>query len=243
MNSRIFSIAKKTFNLLCILSFAIVLALVVLIINKDKGQIIQAEYNFRSSYLTKFAALVERETYYKTWIDKIIAPGITDDKEKIEKIFEWVRAFPALKDVQEKFRGEFNFINTEQHEYYTLIKQYGDLNDKGRVFCNLMVIAGYPASQIYKDGLGKVIIRIGPRKFLYFDLADGERNPDKIFKSDEDRKKCEDELEQSSNIRKKIINNKYLWADLNVGRYTFVYYLQKMLSQKPERSQFLIESR
>ena len=50
--------------------------------------------------------------------------------------------------------------NVEQHEYYTLIKQYGSVSEKVRTFCLLVTAAGYQAVPFRSEADGRVIVRI-----------------------------------------------------------------------------------
>lgn len=227
----------KKVSIILITFFIIVLMLFIL---KDEGTITLAtkakNYNVKVKlpYLIKFAALIEREEYYKVWIDKIIAPGVNNDEERIKLIFNWVNELPS-EEIIDKIG------NVNQHEYYLLIKQYGYTYEKVGLFCNLMAVAGYPASSIYGFEEGKVIVRIPkPEKFLYFNFITGKTNPEEILKQyPQDKQMCEIELRKLSNPINKLIKKKYLWGDLNLSGYRFFYYLQKPLH--PEHIKALLK--
>jgi len=217
-----------------------ILFVLFLIFKKDEGNIAVVtkakNYNVKVKlpYLIKFAALREREEYYKTWIDKIIAPDVNNDEERIGLIFNWINELPS-EEIIDKIG------NVNQHEYYLLIKQYGYTYEKVGVFCNLMAVAGYPASSIYGFEEGKVIVRIPkPEKFLYFNFITGTTNPEEILKQyPQDKEKCEIELRKLSNPINKLIRRKYLWGDLSLSGHRFFYYLQKPL--KPEHIKALLK--
>jgi len=212
----------------------------ILSIFKDEGGIVVVTTDkiYRAKvelpYLIKFAAIIEREGYYRTWVNEIIAPKANNDEERIEHIFNWIKGLPS-----EEIINKLGDVN--QHEYYVLVKQYGHIYEKLGVFCNLMAIAGYPASSIYGHEQGKVIVRIPkPEKFLYFDFISGKRNPKEILKRyPQDKEKCEIELRKLSSPINKLIRRKYLWGDLSLSRYRFFYYFQKPL--KPEHIKALLK--
>ena len=187
--------AKWLLSSLLIISLFIVFPLYFLrdkgeisIVNKDREEIHSAETNL--PYLIKFAAVIERQHYYKTWVNQIIDPEYTNDEDRINKIFEWVNSIKTQPVVE--------LGNVDQHRYYTLIKQYGELSEKLEVFCNLMASVGYQASKIYESNQGEVIVRIPEEeKFLYFDIKYKREDPEI---SDADKKICEEKLKNLSTI-------------------------------------------
>jgi len=243
----------KNRKLLAVISVSVFIISIVLslflILKKDEENISvdNDSYKVNLPLLIKFAALIEREESYRTWVDEIMSKGITDDEDRINKIFDWINNFPDLSQVQalyKNFPKEYVFKNINQHEYYVLIKQYGPLYERIENFCNLITVAGYQASKIYGGGTGKVIVRIPntnpeKEKFLYFDLETGGKNPVGI--SDSDKEESKRELRRLDNFAKKFMARKYLWADLNVSRYVSIYYLQKLIGSKIDRKENLIE--
>jgi len=216
---------KKILIFLCVT--IVILECVFLFSNgEDKIAVDKKVYVIKLPVLVKFAALVEREHYYKCWLEKIIAPGVNDPKEKIKKVFEYVQNLKPQEIIT-----QVGMPNVEQHDYYTLIKQYGTPSEKSRVFCNLMAVAGFKASETI-EWSGLVIVK-APGGFLYFDFkkAGGSLNQEEISGlSKEDRQFCESEL-----------GKRYLWADLNIPARALMFYFRKnILRQKLERAEFLI---
>ena len=227
---------KKIFLIVIFLSY-LAIGCILFYLPKDESEISirGIMYRYKMPYLTKFLALRERELYYKFWIDKVIASGVKDDKEKIIKIFDWIKKLPNIPaEINDKFRS------IEQHDYDVLIKQYGTLDEKARVFCNFMAISGYPASKIY-NGIGRVVVKY-PKEFLYFNFETGEMGPTKMFRGRDDKKRCEEKLSSLDTICKRIKNKVYLWGDMNVSRYAMVFYLQKFLRQNPKNIKFLLDN-
>ncbi|GEM_PF-6288048 len=135
--------------------------------------------------LVKIMALKEREVYFKWWIDKVVAPDISDPEEKIGKIFEFLCRFEGFKNEKFPVGG-----NVEQHEYYTLIKQYSaNPSDLVRVFCVMVTIAGYQAVPFVGEENGKVIVRIpSSDKWFCYDLKN-KTSKDKVQLEEEVKEK------------------------------------------------------
>lgn len=117
--------------------------------------------------LVKLMALKEREECFKVWINEIIARSVHDPEEKIDRIFDFLCRFEGFKNEKFPVGG-----NVEQHEYYTLIKQYSaNSSDLIRVFCVLVSVAGYQAIPFKGEADGRVIVRIpSSDEWLYYDL-------------------------------------------------------------------------
>jgi len=217
----------KLFVILCV-SIVVLECVFLFTSGESKVAIDKKVYIVKLPVLVKFVALVEREYYYKAWLNNIIAPGINDPKEKIKKVFEYVQNLKSQDVIT-----QLGMPNVEQHDYYALIKQYGTPSEKSRVFCNLMVVAGYQASETI-EWSGLVIVK-APGEFLYFDFkkAGGPLNKQEISEriNKKDKELCESEL-----------GKRYLWGDLNIPMRAFTFYLRKnILRQKLERAEFLIQ--
>jgi len=143
--------------------------------------------DYKLSFLAKLAALRERQVYFQTWHDKIIAPDVSDPQVKVNKIFRWIADFP---NVPQKIKTR----NLEQHEYYTLIKQYGCVSEKVRAFCILLTIAGYQAIPFNGENDGRVIVRNPSAK---------QNGASKWFKYHFKTKKMGDDV-QGINLSKKV---------------------------------------
>jgi hypothetical protein len=172
----------------------------------------------------KLIALHERKLYFDAWLDKIIAPNIKAPEKKVDKVFEWVAGFKELN----------GFRNIEQHEYYTLINQYGHTNHLVRVFCLLVTVAGYQAIPFVGENDGRVIVRIPgtDEKWLKYDL--GKKTSGKEVMGI----KLSDELKQ--NIRsidttfKKLWNRKYTRGDKNLLLTRIFFEICKWLPTKED---------
>jgi len=104
--------------------------------------------------LVKLAALRERQVYLQAWLNQRIAPGIQDPQKKTDALFAHISGLENVpKSISDKG-------NVEQHEYYTLIKQYGSVSEKVRTFCLLVTAAGYQAVPFRSEADGRVIVRI-----------------------------------------------------------------------------------
>ncbi len=192
-------------------------------------------------YLVKFAAVAEREEYYKVWLDKVIIPDIKDAEShtgKVVGVFHWINNW--VKSYQDVVKSGIISKNVVQHEYYALIKQYDERVEKVNTFCDLMAVSGYPASQIYDGVDWKVVVKT-PEGFSYFDFMTGETTATRVLKNIKDKQRCEEELNALDGLAKKFYHKKYLWGDLNISRYVFWYYVQKTFLQKPEHVKFLIK--
>ncbi len=143
----------KTF--LSIVGAVILIVTLILFLLSSAGEIAVGRKSvaFDLSYLVKLAALRERQVYFLTWYDKIIAPDVSDPQVKLNRIFRWIAEFSDVPQAVEAH-------NVEQHEYYTLIKQYGNVSEKVRVFCLILTIAGYQAIPFNGEADGRVIVRI-----------------------------------------------------------------------------------
>lgn len=179
--------------------------------------------SFKLPFLIKFASLIEREQSYRAYIDKVI--DVKDsDKVKIEKIFNSIKDFPTLSELQDSQEGlphKYKFRNTIQHEYQVLIKQHGQPGEQALNFCNLMAIAGYPASPVYKH-TALVIVRSDPENFLYFDFDKKKMiEPEAIWA--DYRKMCEEKLNELDKSSKNFFGRKYLHGYSQIGWYNFWY--------------------
>lgn len=195
---------------------------------------------YKLPYLVKFAAVVEREEYYKTWLNNVIIPDLKDTvshTQRVVGVFNWINNW--VKGYQDIMTTGI-VKNVVQHEYYTLIKQYDERVEKVKTFCNLMAVLGYPASQIYDGVDWKAVVKT-PEGFLYFDFITGETGADNVLKQITDKEGCEEELSALDTLAKKFYHKKYLWGDLNVSRYAFWYYFQRACLQKPGHVRFLIK--
>ena len=173
----------------------------------------------------KLAALKEREEYFKVWVEEIIAPGVRKPEEKIDKIFNLLIRFEGVpQSVQAVGIGDI-----EQHEYYTLIKQYiGKGSDPVRVFCLLVTASGYQAIPFQSEDDGRVVVRIPTQdKWLYYDL----RN--KVTGSEVGGIELSEEVKQDIRSMdtwlKKTINRKFTRGDMNLLSRRFLFELQKKL--------------
>lgn len=193
----------------------------VIAINSDKIEGNSAYVE--TTLLIKFASLLERERYYKTWIKAITSDpegGVVKDEEKVKKIFDWIKDYPVLSELQDKFPGKF--IHIAQHEYDNLIKQYGQVEEKALTFCNLMIIAGYPASPVYSPDNGIVIVKVDTGKYLYFDFKNR-----KVITSeeipDQDKKNWIAKLEELNTSSKWFIGRKCLHGYSQIPFYRIIH--------------------
>lgn len=173
--------------------------------------------------LVKFCALIEREGSYKAWIATMT--DVRDTSEaKIEKIFNQIKDFPRpseLNKLKEYFPSKYAFRNIVQHEYQVLIKQQGEVGEQALNFCNIMAIAGYPASPIYNN-YGLVIVRSSPKKFLYFNFENR-----KMIKSEEILvnylEMWEKKLNEIAKNSESFFGKYYLHAYAQISRHRFWY--------------------
>lgn len=179
--------------------------------------------NYELSYLVKFAALLERQVYFLTWLDQVIASGIEDPEEKIDKIFEWMS---KIEEVPASIMDKFG--NVEQHEYYTLIKRYGNTSEKVRTFCLLVTVAGYQAVPFQGEEDGRVIVRIpASDTWLEYDLENKRSKEDVVgIKLSEKVKKT---ITAFDSWPKKIYHPKYTRGDLNILPYRILFLFQKVV--------------
>ena len=187
---------------------------IAIVSEKIRGE---SRHYVKTTCLIKFAALIERYNCYKTWIAALTMSDkegeSISDEEKIIKVFNWIKDYPILSELQEKFPGKF--IHIEQHEYDNLIKQYGAVVEKTLTFCNLMVISGFPASPVYSGNNGIVIVKVAPQKFLYFDFANKRIiNSEKIH--DVDKKKWIERLDELDTNSKGFSNKEHLHGYENI---------------------------
>lgn len=195
---------------------------------------------FKLPMLVKFSALMEREASYKAWIG-----ATTDTKDsdevKIEKIFNQIKDFPRPSELgkfKEYFPSRYAFRNIVQHEYQVLIKQQGETGEQALNFCNIMAIAGYPASPIYNN-YGLVIVRVRPEKFLYFNFENR-----KMIKSEEIlinyRETWEKKLAELAKSSENFWGRDYLHAYAQISRHRFWYIILPWRG-KSKMKDYLIE--
>lgn len=178
---------------------------------------------YELAYLVKLAALRERQVYFQAWLDQIIASGLQDPEEKIDKIFEWVSGITAVPASLMD-----NFGNVEHHEYYTLIKRYGLTSEKVRTFCLLVTIAGYQAVPFQGEADGRVIVRIPVSDtWLVYDLKNRRLREDVVGVHLSDRVKKA--IRAFDSWSKKIYRREYTRGDLNIPANRILYLVQKVI--------------
>jgi hypothetical protein len=200
-----------------------------------------------TTLLIKLASLLERERYYKTWIKAVTAGTegeVVKDEEKVKKIFNWIKDYPVLSELQDKFPRRF--IHIAQHEYHNLIKQYGEVEEKTLTFCNLMIIAGYPASPVYSPNNGIVIVKVNTEKYLYFDFENREIITSEEI-HDDDEKDWIAKLEELNTSSKWFIGRKYLHGYSQIPFYRIIHTIlhseQKEYLSEGIRPSYLIKSK
>lgn len=183
-------------------------------------------FKYPLSALVQLAALRERQVYFQTWLDQIIGPGIQDPEEKINLVFRYVS---ELDDVP---KGVGKKANVEQHEYYTLVKQYGTTSEKIRTFCLLLTVAGYQAVPFQSEADGRVIVRIpATDTWLKYDLKNGRA------KKEVEGAELSDEVKYgiraTDNGFKKLWHKKYTRGDLSIVTYRALFEAQKVVCGGP----------
>lgn len=215
---------------LCSFIFAIVIFLVFLLdlpglgFLKSNSEIYyKRNISFKLPYLSKLGALIERERSYKVFIEEIVGKEDSDER-RIKEIFDSIKNFPTVSDlegIEKALPNQYKFINTTQHEYQVLIKQYGQAGEQALNFCNLMAIAGHPSSPVYPH-TALVIVRSKPDNFLYFDF-----DKRKMIKSEEIsgtyRKMCEEKLNELDKSSRIFFRGDYLHGYAQISWYRFWY--------------------
>lgn len=219
------SIVKKPHILLiCIVLVAAPFGFALI---QDQGEMVigRTIYDVDLPIFVKFAALKERQEYFNVWINNVITKGILDPEERIDKIFEFLIRFPEMPDNI----TNAGLLNIEQHEYYTLIKQYsGNPSDIERVFCLLVTIAGYQAIPFEGEADGRVIVRIPESdKWKHYDLRNKVLNGD--VKGIALTEKVKDEVRSIDTYLGKLWNGKYTRGDKNVPSRRIAYELRKKI--------------
>lgn len=190
-----------------ILPFCFVVTIILFLIpGRSEINIDGRSYYFNLPIAIKLIALQERKIYFDAWLDKIIAPNIKAPEKKVDKIFEWVAGFKERKDSH----------NIEQHEYYTLINQYGDTHQLVRVFCLLVTVAGYQAFPFLGEDDGRVIVRIPgtDEKWLKYNL--GKKTSGKKLTDIKLSDKLKRNIRSIDTTFKKLCNKKYTRGDKNL---------------------------
>ena len=214
-------IAKAFFLIITCL----VLILMLLYVPTTSGTVAvgSKRVKYELSYLVKIAALRERQVYFQAWLDQIIASGIQDPEEKINKIFDWVSGITAVPASLMD-----NFGNVEQHEYYTLIKRYGLTSEKVRTFCLLVTVAGYQAVPFQGEPDGRVIVRIPVSDtWLEYDLKNQRLKEDVVGVHLSD--KVKKAITAFDSWSKKIYRREYTRGDLNIPTNRILYLFQKVI--------------
>ncbi len=235
--------ARSTKNRLvaaeCVGSLVVFILVLVLIfafvLKKHRGELAIGgnSYVVELPFLVKFAALIERQQFFKVWIENVIAPGVDDPEERIDRIFEHLVRFPELS---EDFKNKRPLPNIEQHEYYTLIKQYTDNpSDIERVFCVLVTIAGYQAIPFEKEDDGRIVVRIpnsDPKseKWKFYDFSNKVSNGE--VKGIALSEKVKKEVRLIETYWGKLWNGKYTRGDKNIPSRRIAYEIAKYFRAK-----------
>jgi len=224
-NTRIFTYVREYPAWTTCFLVGIILA-AVLITSKGELAIGEKSYVVELPFLVKFVALIERQQYFKVWIEDVIAPGVDDPEERIDRIFRHLVRFPKLSD---KVKQKRPLPNIEQHEYHTLIKQYTDNpSDIERVFCLLVTIAGYQAIPFEKENDGRVVVRIPKSdKWKYYHLR--KKVPNEKVKGIALTKKVKNEMRSIETYWGKLWNGKYTRGDMNVPSRRLAYEVTRIL--------------
>lgn len=222
------NIVKKPLGL--IISAILVAAFLALVLIKEQGKLAIGEksYDVDLPILVKFAAIKERHEYFTMWIDDVITRGVHDPEERIDKIFEILVRFPGMPENI----TNAGLSNIEQHEYYTLIKQYsGNPSDIERLFCLLVTIAGYQAIPFEGEADGRVVVRIPKSdKWKYYDLRNKVSNGD--VKGIALTEKVKNEVRSIDTYWGKLWNRKYTRGDKNIPSRRIAYEVTKILGAK-----------
>jgi hypothetical protein len=191
-------------------------AIAALVLLSDEGEIALGKgkkpVKYQLSLLVKLAALRERQVYLRAWLDQRIAPGLQDPKEKIDALFAHIS---ALENVPKSIKDKGN---VEQHEYYTLIKQYGSISEKVRTFCLLVTVAGYQAIPFRSEADGRVIVRIpATDTWLQYDVKNKKARKDVagIELSDE----VKNGIRAIDTWIEKVLRRRYTRGDRNILGY------------------------
>jgi len=231
-NTRIFAYAREYPAWISCFLVTVLLALVLINI---KGNLVIGEksYVVKLPILVKFVALIERQQYFKVWIEDVIAPGVDDPEEKIDRIFEHLVRFPGLS---EDFKKTRPLPNIEQHEYYTLIKQYTDNpSDIERVFCLLVTIAGYQAIPFKGEDDGRIVVRIpnsDPKseKWKFYDFRNKVSNGE--VKGIALTENVKGEVRSIETYWGKLLKGKYTRGDKNVPSRRLAYEVTRILGAR-----------
>lgn len=208
----------RRFEILCVIFTIIAL---FLLLKPDSGNIAVAgkpSLEYRLPLLVKLAALRERQIYFKAWINK----GINLPEDKIDEIFNYIC---NLEEIPETLKNK----NVEQHEYYTLIKQYGNISEKVRTFCLLTTVAGYQAMPFLNEADGRIVVRIPSLdKWLKYNIKNKKKGDEVegIQLSD----KVKNDIRVISGF-KKVWKKEYTRGDINILFYRFTYEIDSFLAK------------
>lgn len=204
-------------------SLLLLLAAMLLPLSKDRISVGNAQFSSPLSWLVKLTSLRARQIYFLTWYREIVAPTVEDPEAKIDATFRWIAEFD---DVPTRLKDPNR--NVEQHEYYTLIKQYGTTSEKVRTFCVLLTIAGHQAVPFDGEADGRVVVRVaGAEKWLAYDLRN-KRAKTAVHGIALSRE-VKDHLKDVRGLFGKLRRGEYTRGEMNVLAYRVLFEIQKLL--------------
>jgi len=206
--------------------FILTAAIAALVVFSDEGEIALGKrkepIKHQLSLLVKLAALRERQVYLQAWLNQRIAPGIQDPEKKIDALFAHISALEKVP------KGINDRGNVEQHEYYTLIKQYGSVSEKVRTFCLLVTVAGYQAVPFQSEADGRVVVRIpATDTWLNYDVKNKKtgKEVEGIELSDE----VKNGIRAIGTWIEKVLRRQYTRGDRNILGYRISFEVERLL--------------